>query len=364
MLGCVHLFVGILLSHDIRQPLLGLRMLMLVFSSAAIVPFLFRPTPAMNRFIFTIFVLNVLGVAINVVGGRMPWNMVEINIGNLSLTGAGVDYDGAGTYRAAGFSRDHQIVGGLVSGLSLIFLSRWTNRWYSLLLVVVTLWTVYNTNAKTNLVAFLLIAPVVVVLRGWMRNGALKLLLILATLLSFALPTVLSGTHFAMPNMSSGLYSFIDRVNNTWPEAWRAVAQDGISLLGMGIGGVGTPQRLFGTGDFYTIDSSILYVWAWFGLPGLVYFLMLVFSLVRIRADNSSYSAYLACAVYSVIYSSTMGLIEDPISSLFFCGPALAYAVGDISQPAGKIGRGAISLIQGRKERGIKLVEPKQSARL
>lgn len=355
MLGLVHLLVGILLSPDIRQPLLGIRMLMLVFSGAAAIPFLLRQTPGMSRFLGIIFILSVVGVAINAVGGRMPWNTVEISVGNLSLTGAGVDYDGDGTYRAAGFSRDHQIVSGIVTGLCLVFLSRWRNRWYSLLLLAVTLWTVYTANAKTNIVTLLLIAPMVVVLRGQARGVALKLLLVLVTLLSFAMPIILTGTHYAMPNMSSNLYSFIDRIDNTWPEAWRAVSQDGMGMLGLGIGGVGTPQRLFGTHDFYIIDSSILYIWGWFGLPGMVYFLVLVLVLLRCRSDDPSRHAYLACSVYGVAYCSTMGFIEDPISSLFFCGPALACAVGDLSEPLSKIGKGSLALIKGKEKRSINI---------
>lgn len=329
-----HIFVGICVSPDIRQPLMGIRMFMNVFCSAAIAPHLFSQRRNTQLLLVIIYALCVLGVAINGAFGQMPWNKVEIDVGGLKLTGSGVDLAGDGSYRAAGFSRDHQIVAGIVASISLMFMIRIRNVFLGLALAVVTFATVWETNSKTQILTLLIIVPPVLLLRGRWRGLVLKGLLIFFCAAAYLCPIVLANAHFEMPNTGSSLYSFIDRVDNSWPDTWAFFFRDGYGILGVGIGGIGTPQRLFTTHSTFPIpDNGVLYFWGWFGVLGLFYLLAMLILVLRHRADDIETQAGLASMCYGMAFIISNSIVEDPLTAMFLFGPFFAIVVGPLATP-------------------------------
>ena len=90
-------------------------------------------------------------------------------------------------------------------------------------------------------------------------------------LLAVALPLFTPG--LLMPQ-TGGVFSFASfamRISLTWPDAWRWILNHEVFPFGVGLGGIGGAQRFYAANFFNPSDNLFVYLYANFGVFGLVY---------------------------------------------------------------------------------------------
>ena len=73
---------------------------------------------------------------------------------------------------------------------------------------------------------------------------------------------------------SGGVFSFTSfdmRIVRTWPEAWEWILHNEVFPFGVGLGGIGGAQRFYAANFFNPSDNLFIFLYANFGLMGIVY---------------------------------------------------------------------------------------------
>jgi len=146
----------------------------------------------------------------------------------------------------------------------------------------------------------------------------LRKAVVVFVVLAIALPALTIGLHM---DHGSGVFStesLFLRIAYTWPEAWRWITQHQMLLFGVGLGGIGGPQRLYAPDFFNPSDNIALLLYAYFGIFAFLYLglvLSLVFNPVAGRMDRVIPA--LAVLAFILGYGAVLSVIEDQSASLF-----------------------------------------------
>lgn len=106
------------------------------------------------------------------------------------------------------------------------------------------------------------------------------------------------------------LYSFYDRMINTWPQALFRLDEPWLILFGRGFGGIGAAQAYFDPWNFNPADNVYVYVVSMFGLVGLFSFL---FAFLRFISSVSAETPLVVRVLLVVVlfYGITTNLIDN-----------------------------------------------------
>ncbi len=229
------------------QVAFGVWVLVPFFFGLACAPVLLNPGRVGLAALSLLFCLAVGGVALHALA-ELPWVGVNYSIRGVEVEGARDWQTSAGAQRLSGFARSSFDVAGqllLFGGLLALHVRRavWRAGFWLLVVAAISL-----TTSKGSLLALLMTA---VAVEAVIRQSRPLLTVIVALgALWMLLPPVLGWTMdwavAARTDLNHPVYgSFLDRMNDMWPRAWQLAFDQGLPLLGRGLGGIGAPVLVF-----------------------------------------------------------------------------------------------------------------------
>jgi hypothetical protein len=291
----INVLFGFIAARQLTQPgktLLGLFALIWLFAVGGVV---------LDKFIYT-----------------FPWMGLETHIGGIQVdVSRGWDIDSGFEKRAAGFSRSSISAAMLLPTLALVVAPRVRSWLVHAAIIAVTVSTVALTTQKGALVAvavvgILLCAP------AWSRYSLLCAACLIFALTDLALPLVTGGLLVGDSGGVFSLTSFDMRIARTWPEAWEWILHHEVFPFGVGLGGIGGAQRFYAANFFNPSDNFFIFLYANFGLMGIVYLAWASsMGLGLPRENRAAAIAPLAVLGFNLAYGAALSMLEDQVSALF-----------------------------------------------
>ena len=217
--------------------------------------------------------------------------------------------------------------------------------------VRVIIWTlsmvaIYPTNSKGIMMVAAIMTPIMV-LQHRLPESPLRVLPALFGGLALALPlsTLMFrfDSTFNDPKLASATFSFFDRLNRMWPEAWTLLADDGNLLLGRGLGGIGTGQTYFESSLFNAGDNLFMYWLVVFGLAALPGFALILLRTLRLKPLQCPEQLRVYCLLMAIlIYGSMTNIVENAVFALV-CGLVCRYLCAAPNATSGHRQLGALS---------------------
>jgi hypothetical protein len=238
--------------------------------------------------------------------------------------------------RVAGFARSSISIASLMPCLSIVILCRLKHPLLRVVVALVAISTVFLTTQKGALIAFLPIAAILC-LPSNNQLPRLRTCFLLFLVLDVALPVLTAGMH---PDHGSGVFSTESlylRIAYTWPESWQWIDRHGLLCFGVGLGGMGGPQRFYAADSADPGDNFFVMMYAYFGIFSLLYFSIIAFLTLRRVSTGMKERATAAVAVVAFIfgYGVVISIIEDQMAPLFF-GAALGVLWRETRASAGE----------------------------
>ncbi|MDB5395745.1 MAG: hypothetical protein JWM91_3251, partial [Rhodospirillales bacterium] len=108
------------------------------------------------------------------------------------------------------------------------------------------------------------------------------------------------------------------RIAYTWPQAWDWIARHQMLIFGVGLGGIGGPQRLYAPNYFNPADNVFILMYAYFGAFAFLYLSAVAAFVVR-PVTGSTEKAVTATAIlaYAFGYGAVLSVLEDQSAPLF-----------------------------------------------
>lgn len=258
----------------------------------------------------------------------LPWKGYSYTVGGTELS-ANTAWASEDVDRPAGFARISSALANIIAIFSLYLMATLRSKLLGILICVIGLAGVILTTSKAPALAFIGGTVLLLIMRfRWTARAAI----VVSVLLGMSLPFVAMMTDFDATRISptSSLASIYDRLINTWPNVIRALMDDGHTLSGVGFGLVGSAVAAFpvvGADIFMVSDSTVVYLWAMFGLVGLFLYALHI-PLFFILADSvSRYGQALLVTSFCIcIVSWTTDTLEVTLANLFM-GMAIGHAL-------------------------------------
>ncbi len=288
-----------------------------------------------NRIVPTLWIVAVAGVLINA-AITYPWEGFGYSVGDLDIEGSREWTAYGGAKRLAGISRSSFDAAVQIQLLGILFALTTRHRWFAAIISVVTAVAVYLTTTKGVLLVFVVVTPLIL-MRGLLPESLLRGLPLLFGFIGLALPMSSlmfefrqDGSDAAMADLA---FSFYDRLNSMWPDAWRLLHDHGHWLLGRGFGGIGTAQTYFEPEFFDAGDNLFMYWFVIFGWLGLPAFLMLLLRTLTLRPNRDANQFLIYCLLLAtVVYGLTTNIVENATFAMA-CGIVVRWLCGSASLP-------------------------------
>jgi hypothetical protein len=259
-----------------------------------------------------------------------PWEGFAYSVGDVDIEGAREWYATGGGKRIAGLARASFDAGVHVLALSLLLAVETRLRLAAIAIWALGAYAVVLTTSKGVLIVFLVLTPYVVV-RSLIPEPLLR-----------ALPVAIGGVGMLLPlsallfdvrfdlrdeTLANLTFSFVDRLQNMWPEAWALLDQHGHLLFGRGIGGIGTAQTYFEPGLFNAADNLFMYWWVVFGWAIVPLFLAVLLrgTLLRPSRDATDRRVYVLWLA-ALTYGMTTNIVENAMFAAL-CGLAIRHVL-------------------------------------
>jgi hypothetical protein len=279
--------------------------------------------PDWKSFIFLLWGFQVIGIIVNYFV-TYPWEGTFFSLAGMELRSAKLWY-GLGVRRLAGLGRASAITADQLLIFSVLLLGTKKKRksYSSIIIWVLTLIAIVLTTNKTAILAVLFVGLLWLVWKISSRVGRLllrvsilgtSLILIVLPIFAFLINNI--SNFSTTPNI---LNSFISRISITWPNLFIFISeQAGIPLLGNGIGGTGTALKLFNPNLKNNTDNLSVYLYASFGVIGLLLIFLCILSLISsgFKNQRSFTVGVLALVVFTM--GITSNVVESPFTSFVF----------------------------------------------
>jgi len=290
-------------------------------------------------FISFLWFISVLGVIVNNFI-KYPWEGAIFSIGDTELRSAKLWF-GLGTKRLAGFGRASSITSDQIIVLSILLIGKLTKRkWIVCCIWILSFIAIVLTTNKTAIVIMALVGFLWFFWNYSPKFGSflLKISIIGVGFLSIVFP-ISAFIIYQSPQIlkyQSLFNSIITRFSWTWPRIYNMMTEYGNLLMGRGIGGIGTAQKLFSPNLPGISDNLSVYLFATFGLVGYIVYINFIFSsLLSVVRDRFSYTlGVLAFVIMSL--GITSNVIESPIAAFVFgvlLGTTFFFITKNIERP-------------------------------
>jgi hypothetical protein len=265
-----------------------------------------------------IWLFTLGGVILDKFIYTFPWMGLETHIGGIRVdVSRGWDIDSGFEKRAAGFSRSSISAAMLLPTLALVIAPRVRSWLIRAALLAVTVSAVALTTQKGALVAVAVVG-IILSAPAWSRYSLLCTACLAFAIIDVALPLVTGGL---LVGDSGGVFSFTSfdmRIVRTWPEAWEWILHHEVFPFGVGLGGIGGAQRFYAANFFNPSDNFFIFLYANFGLMGIVYLAWTSsMGLGLPRENRGAAIAPLAVLAFNLAYGAALSMLEDQVSALF-----------------------------------------------
>jgi hypothetical protein len=178
------------------------------------------------------------------------------------------------------------------------------------------------STQKGAIVAF---APVLGIL---CLPAAMRLVLLRVACLGFmgmaiALPLLTYGLHMGHGTGVFSTESIYLRIAYTWPQAWDWIDRHQMLVFGVGLGGIGGPQRFYAPNWFNPADNVFVLMYAYFGVFAFLYLIAVLALVLRpVTGDRERAVTAIAILAFAFGYGAVLSMLEDQSAPLFI-GTAL-----------------------------------------
>jgi hypothetical protein len=233
-------------------------------------------------------VLCAVGVLVNYFVA-LPWVGTSVSVGGVDVGVSAASWVGDAR-RLSGFGRASSSTGLMLGLLATWLLPRFRSPVATALLLIGGGVAIWGTTNKTTLVSL----AFVLVLSRYGRLFSVRKACMWAAAVTVVFPFLAYATvvaHGTTALDSGVLYSFEDRIFNTWPLILQAMVKDNLLWFGLGPGGFGAVTIFYPSSAGFNVlyaDNMALYVMATFGLVGTILgsFLMAKL-LISLEAESS-----------------------------------------------------------------------------
>lgn len=324
LLAAFHGLVLIGTVHSALGAAYGLKIVINLLFGFFIAGRLLNPGRKLFAFFIVVWIVTLIGVGLDKFVMTFPWVGIKTIVGGLNVD-VSKDWEVTDELarRVAGFARTSICVALLMPLISIVLMCRTKNTMLRGFLAVSALGADFLTTQKGSIAAFFPIAAVLC-LRPSMRLPLLRACCIVFAVAMIALPIVMLDVHFAHGTGIFSGESLGQRLTVTWPEAWHWIGHRQFLLFGVGLGGIGGPQRLYAEADFNPADNMFVFLYAYFGVFAVFYLLALCLLVLRpVTGSKACAIPALASIAFLLGYGAVVSIIEDQLATLF-----LGAAVG------------------------------------
>jgi hypothetical protein len=290
---------------------------------------LISPGPRMTRWMAFLWFTIVLGVCLDKAGVPFAWTGIKTVIGDLSVD-VSKDWEITDplTRRVAGFTRSSIAVAAILPCLTIVLLCKMkseTSKQVILkgLVALLAIGSVFMTTQKGSIIALIPIAGILCI-QPMRQPARLRIAFIAFLILSIAAPLLTLGLHMKHGAGVFSTESLYLRVAYTWPDAWKWITHHQMLWFGVGLGGIGGPQRLYAPDAFNPSDNIAVLLYGYFGIFAILYAgIVCVMALRPVTGSIQRVTPALAILAFAFGYGIVLSVIEDQSASLF-----LGAAVG------------------------------------
>ncbi len=320
----LHGFVMIYSTRSAMAAAFGAKLLVTSLVGAVGARLFFEPTRRMAIFIFLLWSITCIGVGTEKYFFDFPWIGMETHIGDVTVE-ISRDWQVTGeNKRAAGFTRASINTAYLLGLTGVFLLFRSPRILYRLAIGVPTLLCLYWTTQKGAILVFIVLMGLLLALVK-RPTMAMKIAFIIMLVLDVGLPLLMPGYYMDRAEGMFSMMSFNIRVEDMWPRAWHWIDSAEVFPFGVGLGGIGGGQRFFAPYAWDAADNLFILIYAYFGLPGMIYLLWACITVLRTRRNASAGTVQaLATMAFIMGYGVVISIIEDQMGSLFL-GAGLAW---------------------------------------
>ncbi len=321
----VGLFVMGFNGPGIDQAAFGLKILLPFLAGLCLPDKLFGRGRTVVATYMVILVVTICGLLLDWAGALAGMNSsIQGEIGSKQY-GYATIWAGGNLVRLAGFARSFASASTILCASLLIVITALSRPRFKLLLIAISLYPLWLTNSKATAVAGILLLPLQM-LGAPTALRVHKWLIAILIALNVALPVLSSGLYYHFPISGNELtYSMVDRLMNTWPNAWTLFHRTGFWLFGRGIGGIGAPQMVYAPINFNAGDSLFVYMFAYFGILALPYLGIIGLCVFRENAKASVEASQAASILTFTLFEGlTTGVFEGAFT-FFVVGGAVGF---------------------------------------
>ena len=284
---------------------------------------LIAPSRRTFTVLLTIWVVTLVGVLLDKFIVTFPWTGIKTIVGDLSVdVSKDWEIQDSLARRVAGFTRSSICVAVFMPPLTIILMSRFRHWFPRIFLGAVSLGAVLLTTQKGAIIAYVPVLGVLC-LPASMRLGLLRLGCLAFMLMAVAMPLLTFGLHMDHGTGVFSTESIYLRIAYTWPEAWDWISRHHMLLFGVGLGGIGGPQRFYAPNYFNPADNVFILMFAYFGVFAFFYLLAVALLVMRpVTGSTERVVTATAILAFCFGYGAVLSMLEDQSAPLFI-GTAL-----------------------------------------
>lgn len=320
MLVLLSLFVGIVSTGGVVQPVFGLWVLAPFLFGLACAPAIMVEPGNKLWVLYPMFLIAVGGVIVNNFVSY-PWVGVSYQIGGVEVEGAREWQTSGGSARLSGLARSSFDVAGQIvvaAGLLSLQIRHPAGRF---LLWILCTYAVSLSTSKGILLALLMtiIASEALIRRN---TRALGFTFVIGIFWLFVPPIMgwtMDWQEAARTDIDNPLYgSFIDRMNDMWPKALDLALVHGLPLLGRGLGGIGVPVSIFEPALANAGDNVFVYCVVLVGVFAIPIFAIGITVLLKLclQLGRSDIRDMMLLAVIINWYGGVSNILEHALLAL------------------------------------------------
>jgi hypothetical protein len=304
--------------HTALPAVYGAKMLMNVLFGCIAGGLLTQPSRRILWLLGAVWLVTVVGVALDKFVYTFPWMGLETHIGGIQVdVSRGWDIDSGFDKRAAGFTRSSISAAMLLPTLAVLMVPRIRNLLLRLVLVALTVGVVMLTTQKGSLAAILVVG-MLLCLPNLLAYPLLRITCVAGAVLVVAVPLLTAGLLIPSGGGVFSLGSFALRIIFTWPEAWVWIRNNEVFPFGVGLGGIGGAQRFFAANFFNPADNLGIFLYANFGILGLLYLGWTSLAGGRLPQPlRAAATPAVALLAFYFIYGIALSMLEDQVAALF-----------------------------------------------
>jgi len=325
--GAIMLFHAMVLIGTVGSPkgaIYGAKVLINLLFGFFAAGLLIAPGRRMTRWLAFLWVVIVFGVCLEKAGVTFVWTGIKTVIGDLNVD-VSKDWEITDPLakRVAGFTRSSIAVAAILPCLTIVLMHKLKQPLFRMLMALMAIAAVIMTTQKGSIVAMIPILGILCI-QPERQPARLRMAFIAFVILAVGLPLLTLGLHMEHGAGVFSTESIYLRIAYTWPDAWQWITRHQMLWFGVGLGGIGGPQRLYAPDSFNPSDNIAVLLYGYFGVFAILYVgLVAVLALRPVTGSIERVTPALGVLAFAFGYGAVLSVVEDQSASLF-----LGAAVG------------------------------------